>query len=78
MILVTAPEDLKVARFVARAGGGDRAALEAEAQRRLARMIPDEAKAPQCDFVIENVGSVEELRAQVFGVWERLATAGAP
>ncbi len=72
LALVTAPEELKVARFVERAGGGDRAALKAEARRRLARMIPDAVKAKQCDFVIENDGSVEELRVRVVDVWERL------
>jgi dephospho-CoA kinase len=77
LILVTAPEDLKVARFVERAGGADRAALEAEARRRLARMIPDEVKAPQCDFVIKNDGSVEELQENVRAVWEELTTATA-
>jgi dephospho-CoA kinase len=77
LILVTAPEDAKVARFVERAGGGDRSALEAEARRRLARMIPDAVKAERCDFVIENDGSVEELRAKVRAVWEELTTASA-
>lgn len=77
MILVTAPDDLKVARFVARSGGGDREALKAEARRRLARMIPDEVKTPQCDFVIQNVGSMEDLRVRVLLVWEELTKATA-
>jgi dephospho-CoA kinase len=77
MILVAASEELKVERFVARAGGGDRAALEAEARRRLARMIPDELKATRCDFVIQNVGTVEELRAGVRPIWTELANATA-
>jgi dephospho-CoA kinase len=77
MILVTAPEEVKVARFVARAGGGDREELEAEARRRLARMIPDEVKAEQCDFVIENSGSLEGLRAAVGPVWDELRRAAA-
>jgi len=48
-------------------------ALEAEARRRLARMIPDEVKAGECDFVIENDGSVEELRGRVEEVWRELS-----
>src|ERR1700679_3039836 len=46
IILVTAPEEVKIARFVARSGAGAemtparRAELEAEAQRRLAQQIP--------------------------------------
>jgi dephospho-CoA kinase len=77
MILVTAPEAVKVARFVARAGAGDREALEAEARRRLARMIPDAIKVPECDFLIANDGSAEELQARVLRVWKDLTTADA-
>jgi dephospho-CoA kinase len=73
MVLVMAPESLKIARFVARSGGGDRAALEAEALRRLARMIPDEVKAKECDFVIENDRSFEVLRRRVEEVWRGLS-----
>ncbi len=72
MLLVTAPERLKVERFVARSGGGDRAALEAEAKRRLARMIPDDVKAAQCDFVIANDTSLDKLRLRVREVWQEL------
>ncbi len=74
LVLVTAPERLKVDRFVLRSGGGagSREELEAEARRRLARQIPDERKAGECDFLIRNSGSVEELRAQVEAVWAGL------
>lgn len=68
MVLVTAPEELKVQRFIARSGGSDVMALEAEALRRLARMIPDKVKAIECDFVIANTGSLEALRTQVVAV----------
>ena len=77
LVLVTAPEEMKIARFVGRAisqsGHGDRGALEAEAKRRLAQMIPDEAKAAECDFVIVNDGTLEELQARVEAVWRVLA-----
>jgi dephospho-CoA kinase len=77
LVLVTAPEDMKIARFVARAisqsGGGDRAALEVEAKRRLAQMIPDAVKAAECDFVIANDGTVEDLQKRVNAVWQALA-----
>lgn len=74
MILVSAPDELKVARFVARSGGGERPKLEAEARRRLARMISDDVKAAECDFVIRNEGSLASLRSQVIEVWQRLKT----
>ena len=74
LVLVTAPEELKVARFVARAGGTDGPELEAEARRRLARMIPDEKKVAQVDFVVENAGLLGALREQVETVWAALHT----
>ena len=77
LILVTAPEATKIARFVARSqaqsGGGDVPALEAEARRRLGLMVSDEVKAPQCEYVIVNDGSVEELRQKVAEVWGKLS-----
>ena len=72
LVLVTAPDWLKVERFVSRSGAGDRALLEAEAHRRLARMMGDDVKAPQCDFVIANVGSLEQLEEQVEELWGEL------
>ena len=72
LILVAAPEQLKIERFIQRSGSGDRTALEAEARRRLARMIPDEEKEPRCDFVIVNDGSLEALQRSSEEVWQRL------
>lgn len=78
IVLVTAPEELKVARFVARTSGGrmlsagERAALEDDAHRRLERQISDEEKAAQCDYVLNNVGSRNELQWKVEQLWPRL------
>ena len=75
LIFVKAPEELKIARFVARAAGrktlGEEArrALEAEARRRIARQIDDASKAAKCDFVLTNDGSIEQLQAQVDALW---------
>ncbi len=76
LLLITAPESLKVQRFVsrsARSGPGDPAILEAEARRRLARMIPDADKAPACDFVIANDGTLDQLQQAVDQVWPQLS-----
>lgn len=76
IVLVTAPESLKISRFVERASQGralaaaERSALEADAMRRIAAQLPDAAKIPLCDFVIENSGdlaNVEVAAAQVYG-----------
>jgi len=72
LILVRASEEQKIARFIQRSGGGDVAKLEAEARRRLSRMIADDKKAAQCDFVIMNDGDLHRLRGQVDRVWAKL------
>ena len=81
MILVTAPEELKVARFVARAAGErvlsetEREGLEAEARRRLAQQIGDERKALLADYVLTNNGPLVELEWQVDQLWPILVEA---
>jgi dephospho-CoA kinase len=82
IVLVTAPEPMKIARFLERAGATveTRDALEAEARRRLAVQKPDEAKFPFCDYVLRNHGDVAGLEVQVERVWQdlaRAATAGS-
>ncbi len=72
MILVTAPDSVKIARFIARAGSGDGGALEADARRRLAQMIPDGDKVALVDCVIRNDGTLDELRERVDRVWDGL------
>lgn len=76
VIAVTAPIDLRIARYVSRVcpPGGDRAATEADARRRVAQQIPDAEKARLADEVIENTGDLDGLRRQTLAVWERLKT----
>jgi dephospho-CoA kinase len=75
VVLVTAPEEVKVARYVDRASKGaplsddQRVALEAEARSRLARQIPDERKAALSDYVLTNDGPATELEWQVDRLW---------
>jgi dephospho-CoA kinase len=74
LILVTAPDDVKIARYVARVSqtGVSPADAEADARRRIAFQIPDEQKMPRADYVIQNTSDIAALRAQVVSVWERL------
>lgn len=81
IILVTAPEDVKIARFVQRcAGEGEliderRLELEDEARRRLARQVPDDQKMALCDYILTNDGPVTELEWQVDQLWPILRLA---
>jgi len=83
VILVTAPEELKIARFVARSAATEpiteqrKEELEAEGRRRLAQQIPDEQKSGLCDYVLTNGGPLTELEWQVDQLWPILKTAAA-
>jgi dephospho-CoA kinase len=81
LILVTASEEVKIARFVARGAGGEqistarREELEEEARRRLAQQSPDEQKSALCDYVLTNGGGLKELEWQVDQLWPILKRA---
>ena len=81
LVLVTAPEELRIARFIARSTTGhtappeEIASLEAEAHRRIAQQIPDDQKASLCDYILTNSGSVTELEWQIDHLWPLLITA---
>ena len=79
IILVTAPVEMRLARYVDRLarlpGAPPRQQLEADARSRVAAQIPDEEKIPLADFVIHNDGSSEELRAQTEHIFAQLAHA---
>jgi dephospho-CoA kinase len=73
LILVTVPDEVKIARFVARMGAHDGAQVDARA--RIAAQIPDTEKARRCDYVIDNTGSLEATRALVETIYEELVAA---
>jgi dephospho-CoA kinase len=74
IVVVTAPDELKIARYAGRVcpAGASREAAEADARRRLSHQIPDAAKAARADYILDNAGSKEALRAQVEQLWSRL------
>jgi len=84
VIVVIAPDEVKIARYVGKASPSSegRAATEADARSRLARQIPDVEKAARADYVIENTGSLSGLHVQVESLWLRLKSEsnklGAP
>lgn len=58
--LVTAPEEIRLTRAMARDG-----ISREEAKARMAAQMPEEEKRALADVVLENGGSLEELLAQV-------------
>jgi dephospho-CoA kinase len=74
VVVVTAPDELKIARYAARVCPSEagRPAAEADARVRLAHQIPDSVKAASADYVLENTGDIASLRAQAAELWQRL------
>jgi dephospho-CoA kinase len=72
IVVITAPEEAKIARYVARTNPSGGEAAEADARSRLAHQIPDAEKAARADYLIENTGDRAALRSQVEQLWERL------
>ena len=76
IIVVTAPDDLKIARYAARVAPSvaSHAAVEADARNRLAHQVSDAEKAAQADYVLDNSGDIAALRVQVEALWPHLQT----
>ena len=74
VVVVTAPDELKIRRYVDRLEVSDsqRAAAEADARSRLSHQIPDALKAARADYILENNRDKQALRAQVEELWGRL------
>lgn len=79
VVVVKAPDDLKIARYAARVApnaadmnAADLDNIKADARNRLAHQVPDAEKAAQADYVLDNSGDIAALRAQVEALWPRL------
>lgn len=62
VVLVTAPLETRIARYLARGG------TRAQAEARIAAQWSDERKAAHADLIIDNGGTPEATRAQVAAV----------
>jgi dephospho-CoA kinase len=76
-ILVTAPEALRIARYVTRMEGSNpeaarRAVVEREARERMDAQMPDEEKMLLSDTIIRNDGSLEDVIRQTEAVYQEL------
>jgi dephospho-CoA kinase len=65
VLLVVAPIDERIRRWVERGGSAD------DARRRIAAQMPPEEAARRAHDVIVNDGSAEDLRRQVEEIWAR-------
>jgi dephospho-CoA kinase len=74
VVVVTAPDDVKIARYIDRLGipAEKRTAAEADARSRLSHQIPDAVKTARADYVLENNGDKLALSSQVQALWARL------
>ena len=74
VVVVTAPDEVKIARYADRlaSAGAGRDAAEADARSRLAHQIGDDIKAAKADYVLENSGDLASLKAQTVQLWQRL------
>jgi dephospho-CoA kinase len=74
LVVVTAPDELKVTRYAARVSpaGPGREAAAVDARLRLKHQIPDAEKAARADYVLENTADQAALRAQTVELWQRL------
>jgi dephospho-CoA kinase len=77
VILVTAPEELKIRRFVERSVGADPILAANDARRRLTAQIPDAEKVAFCDWVIDNSSGIQVTRAAVDRIYHELKAAAA-
>lgn len=69
LIVVTADEEREIARLVEGKGYS-----REEAVSRLKAQMPAEEKIKHADYVIDNSGSLDDTRAQVEAVWEKIGS----
>jgi dephospho-CoA kinase len=73
LVLVTAPEDVRLARYVRRLSpdGWDES-IATDARARMNNQIPDIEKIPFSDYVIQNTGTLEETQARAREIYHEL------
>jgi dephospho-CoA kinase len=74
VVVVTAPEAAKIARYTAKVSPvpEGRAAAEADARARLKRQMADAEKSARADYVIENAADIAALQEKTEELWAKL------
>jgi len=67
LVVVTAPDELRVARLIRRSG-----VTRQEGLQRLAAQLPQADKVRRADYLIDNSGALKQTRAQVEALLARL------
>jgi dephospho-CoA kinase len=71
LLVVTCSDEQRVARFAARQKL-DLEAARKEVARRMAAQLPEAEKVKAADYVIDNSGTLDQTRAQVQPIWDKL------
>jgi dephospho-CoA kinase len=76
VVVVTAPDEVKIARYAARISPSPagRTIAQEDARVRLAHQIPDSEKIRRADYVLDNTRDEAALRVQVEALWQRLTS----
>lgn len=72
IVLVDADRATRLSRLT-----GQRGVADEDAANMIAAQMPAELKRARADFVIDNDGSLDQLRERVDAVWERLTASAA-
>jgi dephospho-CoA kinase len=67
VVLVTADDGVRLSRLLEKRG-----MTEKEARARIASQVPDSERRKNSGIVIENDGSIEQLRSKVREAWEEI------
>jgi dephospho-CoA kinase len=73
IVLVDAPRSIRLERIVR-----DRGIEEAEAMKMIASQMPAELKRARADYLIDNMGTQQELELRAREVWEALQRDAIP
>jgi dephospho-CoA kinase len=76
ILVVTCRPEQKIARLAKRLNISE-AAAQKELERRSAAQWPDESKADEADYVIDNSGTLEHVEQQVDRLWPELKRLAA-
>ena len=69
VVIVEAPEDVRIERLIGRGMAAD------DARRRMAAQASDEDRRKVADVVLDNGGTEEELEAQLDSLWAQLTAS---